>query len=77
MPVTTRDQADAQGITDEDMVSLENPPQEVQANGDSRAAQAAVFDEKAEYHPLFCISDNIPEEVSTSSIRRETIFTKD
>ena len=66
MPVTTRIQADAEGITDEDMVSLENPPQEVEAAGGPGDAEPAQFDEKEAYHPLFCISDNLPEEVSTT-----------
>ena len=56
MPVTTRNQADAEGITDEDMASLDAP-------GEASASAAARFEEGEDYHPLFCLSDDVPEEV--------------
>ena len=63
MPVTTRMQADADGVTDEDMVSLDNPPRPEDAPGGAKETGLAEIDESEIYHPLFCLSNNIPEEV--------------
>lgn len=57
MPVTTRDQADAEGLSDEDLVSLEKiTPSDRGAVGVGPGTEPQA----AESYPLFCLSDNIP-----------------
>ncbi len=63
MPVTTRIQAEAEGITDEDMVSLENPPQPETGAEDVQQTESHDVDETGSCHPVFYLSDDIPVEV--------------
>ena len=66
MPVTTREQAAQQCMTDENMVSLENPPR-TDVEEDEAREESQNLDRDKTYHPLFYISDDIPVEVVLSS----------
>lgn len=63
MPVTTRNQVDAQGVTDEDMISPENRPEPDDTAEEAKGQGSTDLDETVSYHPVFCLSNNIPEEV--------------
>lgn len=63
MPVTTRIQADAEGLKDEDMVDLEHPPNPEDVSGEANHAGPVEFDEADYYHPPFVLSNDIPDEV--------------
>lgn len=63
MPVTTRIQADAEGLKDEDMVDLEHPPNLEDVSGEAHKAGSVEFDEANYYHPLFVLSNDVPDEV--------------
>lgn len=77
MPASTRAQADDEGITDSDRVSLDDPPVASSAQEEVRQIEPAAFDESATYFPLFCLCNDVPEEVCHSllSCLQQTLLT--
>ncbi|KAI9721047.1 MAG: hypothetical protein M1812_002528 [Candelaria pacifica] len=60
--VLTRHRADAEGVKDEDLMSLDDPPQASNTSSKAQETGPEELDDAAQYHPLFCLSNNVPQE---------------
>ena len=63
MAATTRNQAEAQGFSEQDYVSLDKPQDQIEGALD-REGQRKEFDKLTGVYPVFCLTENIPNGVS-------------